>query len=124
MKIKIRAILFIVLLFCSEIVQGMTTQTMPPPHSTNLMANVTAFANHIITHSFYLNGKIYALLDDHSLWELRPDQTGIGESNHDSLVNNFVTLMPSGETRTYPVRFIIPNIDKHFIVNLVSVLLI
>lgn len=97
------------------------TSASPNPNPPNIEVETDAYANHTIIHLYYLNEKNYAVLDDHSLWELNPNENEKIEEQRDFLENSYLTIMPDTGSLNYPVTFIMFNKTDVFTANLVSI---
>ena len=92
--------------------------TSPAP--TPITVPAVAYANKVIVHTFYLKEKVFALLDDSSLWEINPDYEQINGEHHDYLIGKNITLMPDISNADYEILFILDYTIDHFNVKLIS----
>ncbi len=82
---------------------------------------VDVYANKVISHTFSLKEKVFALLDDNSVWEISPAYEQINGEHHDYLVGKNVTLMPDIADPDYSILFIIDLKIEHFNVKLAAI---
>lgn len=91
------------------------------PAESSLTATAVAFANPTLIHVFNHEGKHYAVLSNHSIWELNPDSSEISKDDYTLLLNQYVTLMPGKEPSEYPINLIISKAGPSISAKLLSV---